>query len=851
VTRQKLLLLDGHSLAYRAFYGLPPENFATSSGQFTNAVYGFTSMFINLMKDEKPTHVAVAFDISRVTFRTEAFPEYKATRAATPPEFKGQVDLIRDVLTALNVKSIAIPGFEADDIIATLKTQADDHNMEIVISTGDRDSFQLIDDHTTVLYPRKGVSDLVRMTPSALEEKYGLTPLQYPDYAALRGDPSDNLPGIPGVGEKTAAKWIQEYGTLTDLLEARDQVAGKVGVALRDAFEQVKLNRDLTALRHDVPLEYNIHDLVQMPADSAPVHELFDVLEFKALRERVKPLLVVGEKAVESSMPATARESVELEGSAIAIRGERMARASTLGTEVGTVADFKTWLADESVKKIAHNAKLLMHTLSEYQINGVYRDTAISAYLVNPGQKVEDLSELCERYLGYPVETGSDELALDLDGTDGPLIAQAEAILALAAVLEPEITKAGLAELDNTLEMPLTSLLYRMESVGIAVSQTELAKLSNTFAGIAQRATEDGAAMVGHDVNLASPKQLQVVLFEELNLPKTKKNKTGYTTDSDAIDWLRTQSSHPFLEIIRTHRDYSKLKSIVEGLERATAEDGRIHTTLAQTVTSTGRLSSVDPNLQNIPVRTEEGRKIRAAFIAGEGFESLLTADYSQIEMRIMAHLSRDAGLIAAFASGEDLHTTVACQVFGVEAKAVTPEMRRQIKAMSYGLAYGLSAYGLAGQLGIADGEARTLMETYFERFGGVRDYLKEVVVEARKKGYTETLLGRKRFLPDLASDNRQRREMAERMALNAPIQGTAADIVKLAMLSVDRELTAAKAKSRLLLQVHDELIIEVAPGEADLVKEIVIREMESAYPLDVTLDVNVGIGKNWDEGAH
>jgi DNA polymerase I len=588
-----------------------------------------------------------------------------------------------------------------------------------------------------------------------------------------------------------------------------------------------------------------------MPADSAPVHELFDVLEFKALRERVKPLLVVGEKAVESSMPAEARESLELEGSAIAIRGERIARASTLGTEVGIVAEFKTWLADESAKKITHNAKLLMHTLSAYQISGIYRDTAISAYLVNPGQKVEDLSELCERYLGYPVETGSDELALDLDGTDGPLIAEAEAILALAAVLEPEIMKAGLAELDNTLEMPLTSLLYRMESVGIAVSQTELAKLSSTFAGIAQRATEDGAAMVGHDVNLASPKQLQVVLFEELNLPKTKKNKTGYTTDSDAIDWLRTQSNHPFLEIIRTHRDYSKLKSIVEGLERATAEDGRIHTTLAQTVTSTGRLSSVDPNLQNIPVRTEEGRKIRAAFIAGKGFESLLTADYSQIEMRIMAHLSHDAGLIAAFASGEDLHTTVACQVFGVDAKEVTPEMRRQIKAMSYGLAYGLSAYGLAGQLGIADGEARNLMETYFERFGGVRDYLKEVVVEARKKGYTETLLGRKRFLPDLASDNRQRREMAERMALNAPIQGTAADIVKLAMLAVDRELTTAKAKSRLLLQVHDELIIEVAPGEADLVKEIVIREMESAYPLDVTLDVNVGVGKNWDEGAH
>ena len=851
MTRQKLLLLDGHSLAYRAFYGLPPENFTTSSGQVTNAVYGFTTMFINLMKDEKPTHVAVAFDVSRVTFRTEVFPEYKATRAATPAEFKGQVELIRDVLTALNVKSLAIPGFEADDIIATLKVQADAHEMDIVISTGDRDSFQLIDDHTTVLYPRKGVSDLVRMTPAALEEKYGLTPLQYPDYAALRGDPSDNLPGIPGVGEKTAAKWIQEYGSLSKLLESREQVPGKVGIALREAHEQVRLNRDLTALRHDVPLEYSIENLLQKPAESTPVHELFDLLEFKALRERVKPLLIVGEQIVDISRPISTRTSVELVGSAIAVRGERMARTSNAGTEVGTLVEFKGWLSDESEKKIAHNAKSLMHALHGYDISGVYRDTAISAYLVNPGQRVEDLSELCERYLGYPVETESDELALDLDGTDGPLIAEAEAVLALAKVLEPEIERAGLAELDNTLEMPLTALLYRMESVGVAVSRQLLAELSSNFAGIAQRASEEGASMVGHEVNLASPKQLQVVLFDELNLPKTKKNKTGFTTDSDAIDWLRTQSQHPFLEIIRTHRDFSKLKSIVEGLERAIADDGRIHTTLAQTVTATGRLSSVDPNLQNIPVRTEEGRKIRAAFIAGEGFESLLTADYSQIEMRIMAHLSKDVGLIAAFASGEDLHTTVACQVFSVDASAVTPEMRRQIKAMSYGLAYGLSAYGLAGQLGISDGDARNLMENYFERFGGVRDYLREVVVEARKKGYTETLLGRKRFLPDLASDNRQRREMAERMALNAPIQGTAADIVKLAMLAVDRELSAAKVKSRLLLQVHDELIIEVAPGEVDRVREIVTREMEGAYLLDVTLDVNVGIGKNWDEGAH
>ena len=851
MTRQKLLLLDGHSLAYRAFYGLPPENFTTSSGQVTNAVYGFTTMFINLMKDEKPTHVAVAFDVSRVTFRTEVFPEYKATRAATPAEFKGQVELIRDVLTALNVKSLAIPGFEADDIIATLKVQADTHEMDIVISTGDRDSFQLIDDHTTVLYPRKGVSDLVRMTPAALEEKYGLTPLQYPDYAALRGDPSDNLPGIPGVGEKTAAKWIQEYGSLSKLLESREQVPGKVGIALRDAYEQVRLNRDLTALRHDVPLEYSIEDLLQKPAESTPVHELFDLLEFKALRERVKPLLIVGEQIVDTSRPISTRTSVELVGSAIAVRGERMARTSNAGTEVGTLVEFKGWLSDESEKKIAHNAKSLMHALHGYDISGVYRDTAISAYLVNPGQRVEDLSELCERYLGYPVETESDELALDLDGTDGPLIAEAEAVLALAKVLEPEIERAGLAELDNTLEMPLTALLYRMESVGVAVSHQLLAELSGNFAGIAQRASEEGASMVGHEVNLASPKQLQVVLFDELNLPKTKKNKTGVTTDSDAIDWLRTQSQHPFLEIIRTHRDFSKLKSIVEGLERAIADDGRIHTTLAQTVTATGRLSSVDPNLQNIPVRTEEGRKIRAAFIAGEGFESLLTADYSQIEMRIMAHLSKDVGLIAAFASGEDLHTTVACQVFSVDASAVTPEMRRQIKAMSYGLAYGLSAYGLAGQLGISDGDARNLMENYFERFGGVRDYLREVVVEARKKGYTETLLGRKRFLPDLASDNRQRREMAERMALNAPIQGTAADIVKLAMLAVDRELSAAKLKSRLLLQVHDELIIEVAPGEVDGVREIVTREMEGAYQLDVSLDVNVGVGKNWDEGAH
>ena len=833
----KLLLLDGHSLAYRAFFGLPVENFTTSTGQVTNAVYGFTSMFLNLLRDETPTHIAVAFDVSRKTFRTELFSEYKATRSASPAEFKGQVELIIDVLKALNVTVLQKDGFEADDLIATLATQGVREGMEVVISSGDRDTFQLISKNITVLYPKKGVSDLARMTPAAVIEKYGLSAEQYPDYAALRGDPSDNLPGIPGVGEKTAAKWIVQYGSLEKLLDHAEEIGGKVGAALLTSIEQVRLNRELTALRKDVELDVEIKNLKFSPAEGSRITELFEALEFRAFKDRIKPFI---EPTMEKPI-----DLPTVQVTACAFGFDVIDLFDGKEHKQGSISEFEKILRDPKIPKVVHGLKEINKKIS---IKGVVGDTEIENYLLAPGSAVQDLSELAERVLGQRVSQ-NDELMLELN----PEILQREAeiIYALHSYSLTKLQGDRLDQLEKNLELPLALVLSEMEQHGIAVNADYLESLRSDFAKTADAASEAASKVAGYPINLASPKQLQVLLFDELKLPKTKKNKTGYTTDSDAIDWLQESHPHPILECIKKHREFSKLKSIVEGLIKSIAQDGRIHTTLAQTVTATGRLSSVDPNLQNIPVRTEDGRRIRSAFIAGAGYQRLITADYSQIEMRIMAHLSEDAGLIAAFDSGEDLHTTVATQVFGVAASEVSAEMRRQIKAMSYGLAYGLSTFGLAAQLGLSDAEARELRESYFGRFGGIRDYLKGVVEKAREDGFTQTLLGRRRYLPDLRSDNRQRREMAERMALNAPIQGSAADIVKLAMLGVDRALKAEKLKSRLLLQIHDELIVEVPDGEDDQVVQILRKQMGSAYDLKVALDVNIGIGKNWDEGAH
>lgn len=881
MTTGRLLLLDGHSLAYRAFYALPVENFSTVSGQPTNAVYGFTSMLINSLRDIDPTHIAVAFDVSRATFRSEAYVGYKATRAKTPDEFRGQVDLIRDVLTAMGIRYLEREGYEADDLIATLATHAEAAGMETAIITGDRDTFQLVTPATTVLYPRKGVSDLARMTPDAVEEKYGLTPAQYADFAALRGDPSDNLPGIPGVGEKTATKWITEYGSLDGLVDHVAEVRGKTGDALREALPQVLVNRQLTELVRDVPLDVALDDLARRAPSPEAVHEVFDALQFRVLRDRLFESLPTEAAAVAPAPEvdvvslASGGWSAWLERSAppvaIAVSGtwgggtgmiDGLALADTGGAAVTTGAwgdlgahdrvALASWLADPDRAKVLHDAKgpLLAFWAEGLDLNGVTADTALSAYLVQPGQRAGDLAGLCERYLGRAIAPGGDG-QLALDGGTEDLAAEAAAIGDLAAVLDAQVDARGAASLLRDVELPLERILARMERVGIAVDIPGLRALSTEFGDQARAAESEAHAIVGRPFNLGSPKQLQEILFGERGLPKTKKIKTGYTTDAEALQGLFVKTEDPVLECILRWRDWSRLRQTVDGLIPLAERDGRIHTTFQQTVAATGRLSSTDPNLQNIPIRTEAGRRIRECFVVGEGYASLLTADYSQIEMRIMAHLSEDEGLIDAFAEGEDLHTTVAARVFSVQPSDVDAEMRRRIKAMSYGLAYGLSAFGLAQQLGIEPDEARVLRDDYFARFGGVRDYLRGVVDEARERGFTETLLGRRRYLPDLTSDNRQRREMAERMALNAPIQGSAADIIKVAMLEVDRGLRDGGMQSRLLLQVHDELVLEVAPGESDDVRALVVSAMSGAVDLRVPLDVSVGEGPTWEAAGH
>ncbi|MFI8099980.1 DNA polymerase I [Streptomyces sp. NPDC086023] len=890
--RPRLMLMDGHSLAYRAFFALPAENFTTATGQPTNAIYGFASMLANTLRDEAPTHFAVAFDVSRKTWRSQEFPEYKANRSKTPDEFKGQVELIGELLDAMAVPRFAVDGFEADDVIATLATQAEAAGFEVLIVTGDRDSFQLVSEHTTVLYPTKGVSELTRFTPEKVQEKYGLTPSQYPDFAALRGDPSDNLPGIPGVGEKTAAKWINQFGSFAELVERAEEVKGKAGQNFRDHLESVKLNRVLTEMVRDVELGRTPADLERLPYDRKAVTGVLDVLEIRnaSLRER---LLAVDPGAAEEPAPAPAA-GVELDASVLGA-GELapwlaahssaplgIATVDAWGLGTGSVSEialaaaggaaawfdpsrldeaderaFAEWISDPSRPKVMHNAKGAMRVFPEHgwTVAGVSMDTALAAYLVKPGRRSFALDVLSVEYLGRELQPAAadGQLAFGADESAEAeaLMAQARAVLDLGEAFAEKLGQAGAAGLLHDVELPTSELLARMERHGIAADRDHLEAMERQFADAVQQAVKEAHATVGHEFNLGSPKQLQEVFFGELGLPKTKKTKTGYTTDADALAWLAQQTDHELPVIMLRHREQARLRSTVEGLIKTIAADGRVHTTFSQTVAATGRLSSTDPNLQNVPVRTDEGRAIRRGFVVGEGFESLMTADYSQIELRVMAHLSEDEGLIEAFNSGEDLHTTVASQVFGVERSAVDAEMRRKIKAMSYGLAYGLSAFGLSQQLNIEPAEARGLMDTFFERFGGVRDYLQRVVDEARATGYTATMLGRRRYLPDLNSDNRQRREAAERMALNAPIQGTAADIVKVAMVRVDRALAEAGLKSRLLLQVHDEIVLEIAPGEAAAAEEIVRREMAAAADLRAPLDVSVGVGTDWESAAH
>ncbi|WP_209373133.1 DNA polymerase I [Brevibacterium renqingii] len=883
-SNESLLLIDGHSLAYRAFHALPVENFSTSTGQTTNAIYGFISMLINVLRDEAPSHVAVAFDLGRQTFRLEEYAEYKAGRAKTPPEFHSQIDLIKDIVLAMGITVVTKEGFEADDALATMTRIGTEAGAAVAVMSGDKDSFQLASETVTILYPKRGVSDLNRMTPAAIEEKYGVSPANYRGLAALVGEKADNLPGVPGVGDKTAAKWIAAHGDLRGVLDNADSIGGKVGQKLRDHLAEVERNFRLNRLLDDVDLGLSFDDLGWGEGDPAELSSLFDQLEFQALGKRLAAIFP--DAAETEDMPAreTAVESVgvdtllaniadhdvlALDSDARFELGHGDARVLAVSAEPAqawvvdlaeaseaSIIELGAALARRSL--ILHSAKLQIKAwesigLSVTDIGG---DTALAAYLLVPDARSYELGQIASERAGIDLgepAADSGQLALDLDSdatvsTHGQ---RAAALLEVHDVLAKAVEDANMTRVYREIELPLVPVLARMELRGIAVDEDGLSGLIGEFTRQAEASAQQAYEAIGHEVNLGSPKQLQAVLFDELDMPKTKRTKTGYTTDADALAELFVKTEHPFLQHLLAYRDSTKLKQTVVGLLKTVADDGRIHTTYQQTVAATGRLSSLDPNLQNIPVRTESGRRIREIFIADPGVTGgrLLTADYSQIEMRIMAHLSGDAALIQAFKDGEDLHSYVGSKVFGVGIDEVDSEMRSKVKAMSYGLVYGLSAYGLSRQLAIGVDEAKGLMEQYFERFGAVKDYLDEIVEQARANGYTETIMGRRRYLPALHSDRRQLRDMAERAALNAPIQGSAADIMKIAMLKVADRLESLR--SPMLLQVHDEIIVDLHPEEVDEVTAIVTEEMGSAFELDVPLDVNVGTGISWHAAAH
>ncbi len=886
-----LLLIDGHSVAYRAFFALPVENFSTTTGQHTNAVYGFTSMLINVLRDEQPTHLAVAFDVSRQTFRSNLYSEYKANRSKSPQEFTGQVGLIKEVLDALNITHVELDGFEADDIIATLARQGEAQGLKVLICTGDRDTLQLVTDDVTVLYPRKGVSDLVRMTPATVLERYFVPPAQYPELAALVGESSDNLPGVPGVGPKTAAKWIATYDGLENIVRRAAEIPGKAGESFRAHLDDVVRNREVNALVGDLELAVTVAELERRDWNREAVHTVFDGLEFRVLRDRLMETLpaelagpsggfdVVGDVLEPGALADWLAEHGRGELTGLDVTGQWRAGSGDLTGLALATADgaacwldvtelipadenaLAAWLGDETAAKAVHDAKgpLLAIWSRGWELNGLASDTQLAAYLLRPDQRVYDLGDLTARHLKRelsaegPSAAPSDQLTLDFDDPDEgqDSMIRARAVIDLARALTDELDERGEGSLLADVELPLLRTLATMERDGIAVDAEYLDTLHADFDGAVRAAESDAFAVLGRPINLGSPKQLQEVLFDELGMPKTRRTKTGWTTDAESLEGLYAKTEHPFLAHLLRHRDQIRLRQTVEGLQKSIADDGRVHTTYIQTIAATGRLSSTDPNLQNIPIRTEEGRRIRRAFVVGEGYETLMTADYSQIEMRIMAHASADAGLIEAFHSGEDFHTAMASRVFAVGPDEVDTTMRARIKAMNYGLAYGLSAFGLSQQLKIARSEAQGLMDEYFQRFGNVRDYLHDIVRTAGKTGYTETLLGRRRYLPDLTSSNRQRREIAERMALNAPIQGSAADIIKVAMLDVESALAAQGLRSRMLLQVHDELVFEIAAGEAEAMDALVRDKMGHAVDLTVPLEVSVGTGRSWHEAAH
>jgi DNA polymerase-1 len=877
-----LLIIDGHSLAFRAFYALPVDSFQSRDGQHTNAIHGFLSMLILLLQNEKPTHLAVAFDISRYSFRTREYAEYKGTRGETPSEFVGQIPLLEEALKAMRIPTISKEDYEADDILATLATRGAAEGFSVLVVSGDRDAIQMVNDDVTLLYPNaRGVSELKRYDRDAVFERYGIEPHQYPDVAALVGEASDNLIGIDKVGEKTAVKWITTYGSLDAVLENADKITGAVGEKLREQKDRAIRNRRLNHLVTDVELPLGPADLERQQLDVPAVREIFDKLQFKTLLDRVLKIAAAeqGEDAVAGSAPAAAgipviRTIIDEElakwiatqtsngQNALGLRVQSL-NGEVVGLGLGAAdetafvpwapgrpdyAALEQWLASDAPKIMTGSkAQLKVARDSGLEIAGIAYDTMLSGWLLRPGGKAETLESQVEYYLGETLQQ-SDPNQLVPETEAASPATEAWYSLRLAAYLSEKLDAGSLDVLEQ-IEVPLIPVLATMERTGITVNRDILGRLTADLGEKAADVASNAFELIGREINLGSPKQLQEVLFDQLGMPKTRSNKTGFSTDAASLTDLQEQAPHPFLDLLLQHRDATKLMQIIASIDKAVDSRGRVHTTYEQAGSSTGRIASNDPNLQNVPVKTEVGREIRSAFESGAEFETLLTADYSQIEMRIMAHLSGDEGLIEAFNAGEDLHRFVGARIFGVDPAGVTPTMRTKVKAMSYGLAYGLSAFGLSKQLRIETAEAKALMTDYFSRFGAVRDYLRNVVEQARVDGYTTTIYGRRRPFGDLTSSNRVLRENAERQALNSPIQGSAADILKRAMIEIDADMLGMK--SRMLLQVHDELVFEVAPGELEAMTGIVRARMAGAADLRVPLDVQIGTGPNWDAAAH
>ena len=891
-SKPTLLIIDGHSLAFRAFYALNPSNFRTPDGQHTNAVHGFISMLLNLLEGEKPTHLAVAFDISGPSFRAVEYPEYKGNRGETPEEFIGQTELLEEAMKAMNITTLTKKDYEADDILASMADQAAAAGFRVLVVSGDRDTFQLIGDNTTILYPVKGVMNLARMNDEAVVEKYGIHAKQYPDLAALVGETSDNLPGIPGVGPKTAAKWLQSYGDLETVLAKADEIPGKVGESLREHSALATRNRRLNHLVRDLDLELEFDSLLLTSVDEGQVREVFSKMHFKTLTERVlrlrgqngsqtnglakapstdspsRPDINVKEAKIFDTLDIPEAKSIghkelvdwlrnqqevgfELEDQenklvmGFASRTERFTLSGELTSEISD------WLLSNDAKKVLFDLKGTRRILlaNQLDIAGVQDDVLLLAYLLNPVRRNYYVDDIALEQLGLAIERSDPNQLIPEAGSDPSL--DAWLAVSLAEPMREKVKSEGQLAVYEEIELPSSNTLALMETEGISIDTKKLNALFDTLSAEVSKIAKEAYKIIGKEINLASPKQLQTVLFEELGMTGTKTLKTGFSTNAAALNELFELNGHPFLEKLLAHRDSTKLKQMVETLLKAVEDDSKIHTTYVQTGTATGRLSSENPNLQNIPIRNPRGAQIRDSFVASEGFEMLLTADYSQIEMRIMAHLSEDPGLIEAFIKGEDLHRFVGSRIFGVEPSAVTADMRSQVKAMSYGLVYGLSEYGLAKQLGLSNADAKQLMKDYFERFGGVRRYLAKVVEDAKAVGYTRTLHGRRRPFDDLNSSIFQVRENARRAALNAPIQGTAADIMKLAMNAIHAEMSALKLGSRMLLQVHDELVFEVAKGELEVLRKLVVEKMANVVKLSVPLDVQVGTGRSWDEAGH